>query len=357
MFHLIWIFLFVFYRFIFLSIQMMILPVITFNHIMAENMLLKKEILILKRNMGKKRTQFKKKDKLFFVLLFLFFQKIKDNINIIKPETLIKWKNDCIKNNWSFPHSTHKVGRPQTAKWIKEVILDIKNSNLYWGYGKIQGELTKSDIDLDTKTIGKIIDDFRKKGKVKTGRRWKEFIQSHLKSIYGTDFFTVDTVRNIRYYVFFIIHYECRELIQFNITTNPAREFVRQQIIEFSNNVVGKSDKNVYLIHDRFPAFCSFDYNDYDITDITTSAHAPNMNSITERVIGSIRRECLNHFIILSQNQLRNIIKQYFHYHNTDRPHQGINQNIPKGYTRRSKGKIIKKPVLYGLIHNFERAA
>jgi len=228
----------------------------------------------------------------------------------------------------------------------------MKNKNVYWGYKRIQGELLKLGIELDKKTIWNILYDFRRRGKVKRGVTWRQFLKSHIKSIYAMDFFTVDTLFNQRFYVFFLIRHKTREIIQFSITMNPVKEFVRQQIIDFSYDL----NDMVYLIHDRTGEFW-LKYTDYGINGIKISVRAPNMNSIAERFIGSVRRELLDHFIIFGQNQLYSILKEYVEYYNTKRPHQGIEQRVPKGYTIRNCGKIKSRPVLFGLTHEYYREA
>jgi len=157
---------------------------------------------------------------------------------------------------------------------------------------------------------------------------------------------------NQRYFVFFIIRHETREIIQFGITMNPVKEFVRQKISDFSYDL----KTSVYLIHDRTGEFW-LNYADYGINGIKTSVRAPNMNSIAERFIGSVRREILDHFIIISQNQLYTILKEYIDYYNTKRPHQGIAQKIPKGNTCKNSGRIKSKPILFGLNYDYFREA
>ena len=166
------------------------------------------------------------------------------------------------------------------------------------------------------------------------------------------DFFTVDTILNQRFYVFFIIRHETREIIQFGITMNPVKEFVRQQITDFTYDL----KSSVYLIHDRTGEFW-LNYDDYGIDGIKTSVKAPNMNSIAERFIGSVRREILDHFIIISQNQLYTILKEYIEYYNTKRPHQGIDQRIPKGHNIENTGRIKSRPILFGLNYEYYRKA
>lgn len=166
------------------------------------------------------------------------------------------------------------------------------------------------------------------------------------------DFIVVDTIFNMRFYVYFIIHYQTREIIQFGITRNPVREFVKQQIIDFTENL----KQTIYLIHDRSKKLC-LNYKDYGIKSIITSIKAPNMNAVTERFIRSIRRECMDWFIIFNEHQLYGILKEYVQYYNSKRPHQGLAQQIPKGYKPQKRGKIVSYPVLYGLHHSYERKA
>jgi hypothetical protein len=128
---------------------------------------------------------------------------------------------------------------------------NMKNDNLNWGYKKIQGELLKLGISLDQKTIQNILNVFRRRGKVKKSLSWKKFLKLQIHSIYAMDFFTIDTILNQRLYVYFILYHKTREIVQFAITTNPTREFVRQQVIEFEQKV----DQVVYMIHDHAAQF------------------------------------------------------------------------------------------------------
>lgn len=142
------------------------------------------------------------------------------------------------------------------------------------------------------------------------------------------DFFTIDTIFNKRYYVFFIIRHKTREIIRYAVTQNPIKEFVRQQVIEFENEI----GRIVYMIHDNASQF-TLNYLSYSIKVICTSVKAPDMNSVAERFILSARFEALDNFVIINQNQVKNILKQYIHYYNIFRPHQGIDQQTPKKYT------------------------
>ena len=298
---------------------------------------------------------FTNQDRFSFSLLSFLSEKVREFINLVKPETLLKWYRQIIKNRWNFSSkSKRKRGKPQTKAWIKNLILEMKNNSPLMRTEKIQGELLKLEIELSQSTIRRIIAEFRKKGKIQSTVTWRKFIKAHIESLYAMDFFTVDSILGRRFYVFFIMYLKTREIIRFSVTDIPSKLFVRNQLIEF---MYDREDKKTYLIHDGSGEFRYQDYKSLGITNILISPYAPNMNAHAERFIGSVRRECLDWFIIFTYGQLCRILKEYITYYNTMRPHQGINQSIPQGYTSQDKGRIVKMPVLSGLWHHYYREA
>ena len=166
------------------------------------------------------------------------------------------------------------------------------------------------------------------------------------------DFFTIDTVFNQRFYVYFIIYHKTREIVQFAMTCNPSREFVRQQLIKFQNNL-NHSD---YMMYDNAAQF-KLNYLDYGIEGIRISVQAPNMNSIAERFVGSVRCEALDYYLLINESQVRKILSKYIEYYNSKRPHQGIEQSIPMGYIPLIQGRVKKIPVFGGLCNHYIRRA
>jgi transposase InsO family protein len=310
--------------------------------------LYKKELEILKRQNQKKRLNIQYSDRLIFSILNRIGN-IKDILTIVKPETVLLWQKQLIKRFWTYK-SKNRAGRPPIKKEIKQIILNMKNDNLNWGYKKIQGELLKLGISLDQKTIRNILNAFRRRGKVKKFLSWKKFLKLQIHSIYAMDFFTIDTILNQRLYVYFILYHKTREIVQFAITTNPTREFVRQQLIEFEQ----KLDHIVYMIHDHATQF-NLDYIAYGIKGIKTSIKAPNMNALAERFIGSVRREALDYYLLISEKQIKGILDEYINYYNSKRPHQGINQKVPRRYEPQLYRKVQKLPILGGLHHHYIR--
>ena len=309
-----------------------------------------KEIEILKRKQGRRRIRFLHSDRIVFSILNRVGH-LKDRLTLVKPETVLRWQRQLIKHFWTFKR-TKRVGRPPVTNEIKQLVLAMKNDNLFWGYKKIQGELKKLDIHLDKKTIRNILKDFRRRGKVKQSLIWKQFLSQQIHSLYAADFFTVDTILNQRFYVYFIIYHKSREIVDFAITRNPCREFVRQQLIGFGE----KLNSLVYMIHDN-AAQLNLNYLAYGIKEIRTSVKAPNMNSIAERFIGTVRREALDYFLLISEKQILNILQEYIDYYNSQRPHQGLGQQVPEGYKPQRHGKVRKIPILGGLCYHYERMA
>ena len=315
--------------------------------LLVENSLYKKEIEILKRQ-KKNHLRFNHSDRIVFSILNNTAH-LKDTISIVQPETILRWQRQLIKRFWTFKH-LKRGGRPPVDNEIKQLILSMKNDNLYWGYKKIQGERLKLGVKLDTKTIRNIIAIYRRKGKLKKSLTWKRFLTLQAKSIYAMDFFTIDTILNQRFYVYFIIHHQSRQIVHFAMTQTPCVQFVKQQLIQFENTL----ESMVYMIHDNAAQF-KVAYLDYGVIGVRTSVKAPNMNSIAERFVGTIRREALDYFLLLGEKQIISILKKYIDYYNSKRPHQGLRQMVPCGYQSQYRGRIQKKPILGGLCFHYKR--
>jgi putative transposase len=321
---------------------------------MTEILLLQKENEILRRILNRRPIRTQRAERVFIALLN-FFSSVKEKIRIVKPETLLGWQKQIIRRRWTYASRKSKLGRPPISKETRDLILKMKNENPdFFGAGHIQGELRKIGIQISEPTIRRILASFRKRGKITSSLSWAKFLKMQIGSIYAMDFFTVDTIRGIRFYVYFIIKHETRQIIQFAVTQNPVQNFVSQQIMLFREQVAEKSCDLVRMIHDNDGAF--FDLDPYGIQSVRTSVSSPNMNSIAERLIGTVRRECLDWFFILSENQLRRILAEFINHYNSRRPHQGLAQDSPLGYAAQTCGHIASRPVLSGLFQDYYRS-
>ena len=174
----------------------------------------------------------------------------------------------------------------------------------------------------------------------------------HWDSLFAMDFLTIDTLFGKRFYLLLIMELKTRRIVRYDLTENPCREFVKQRITLFSEEHPGIKT----LIYDNASQFTSIDYRWYDIEGVNICSYAPNMNAFVERLNGTIRREALNHFLLFSEKQVRNIIQSYVAYYNEQRMHQGIN-TVPDADIVESSGSIKKVQILSGLHHHYYRSS
>jgi hypothetical protein len=190
-----------------------------------------------------------------------------------------------------------------------------------------------------------------KKGKRNNGQNWKTFLKNHSRDIISIDFLTVPTIHFKLVHIIVVIEHYRRKLIYFNVTKNPTAEWCMQQI----RNLLFDNETPKYLIRDRdkkYGTLLGNKKNRFGIDEIVTAYRSPWQNSYVERVIGSIKRECLDHIIVLNESHLRTILADYVSYYNKYRTHVGLNKDSPEGRPVQKEGKIDKIPFVNGL-HNY----
>ena len=315
-------------------------------------LLLKKENEIMKRhlNLQNRRISSNHSDRFCLSLIAKLSKRAVSHLSIVKPETLLEWQRRFIKKRWYFKRK--KRGRKPVSAKIRALILEMKKDSPLWGCRRISDELKKLDIDIHHTTLNKIIQTYRRNGKIQPTGSWKKFLEAHWDSLFGMDFMMIDTLFGKRFYLLIILELRSRKIVQYDLTENPCREFVKQRIELFSEENQGKKT----LIYDNAPQFTSIDYSWYNIKGVNICTSAPNMNAYVERLNGTIRREALDHFLLFSEKQVQKIIKEYVNYYNHLRPHQGINK-IPNGEINQTSGIIKKERILGGLHHHYYRSS
>lgn len=235
----------------------------------------------------------------------------KEKIFIVKPEIVIKWHRTAFKSYWR-RKSKHKAGRPKTDKEVVALIKQIANDNPLWGVPRIHGEMKKLGFDLSQSTVQRYIP--KKNGRT-TGQRWKTFLKNHSKEIISIDFLTVPTINFKLVHVLVVIKHHRRKIIHSNVTKHPTAQWTLQQI----RNMLFNFDDPKYLIRDcdsRYGSTFSGGVNNLGIKQIVTAYRSPWQDGYVERVIGSIKRECVDHVIILKESHLRSILNDYVSYYN-----------------------------------------
>ncbi|MCH9687288.1 MAG: integrase core domain-containing protein [Deltaproteobacteria bacterium] len=228
-------------------------------------------------------------------------------------------------------------------------------NNRLWGAERIRGELLKLGIRVSKRTIQKYIEPTRKRPR---GQNWATFIDNHRAEVWSCDFLQLVDVRFAPIFAFFIMELDRRRMVHVGVTREPSPEWVTQQRRSATSS--GASPR--FLIRDRDAKFG----RDFDrgaeltgIKIVTTAVRAPNMNAECEPFLGSVRRECLDHVLVLGEHQLLRILREYVGYHNDLRPHQGIGQGVPTraANTGSPCGPVASSPVRGGLHHSYRRAA
>jgi transposase InsO family protein len=317
----------------------------------TEILLLRQQLLVLNRTV--KRPKFRQRDRIFWVCLSKLWKDWRDLLIIVKPETVIKWHREGFRLYWRWK-SKAPIGRPQIDREIRELIRRISRENPLWGVPRIQSELRLLGFNVTEKTVAK----YRVKHAEPPSQTWKTFLANHANQIAAVDFFTIPTINFRVLYCFIVLLHDRRKIIHFNVTANPTAAWTAQQIIEaFPEDTTPR-----YLLRDRDSIYGEefrSRVKGMQIEEVVTAPHSPFQNPYAERVIGSIRRECLDHMIVLNEEHLRRILRNYLMYYHDSRPHLSLARNAPepREIEPLSQGKIIAIPQVGGLHHQYRRAA
>ncbi len=249
--------------------------------------------------------------------------------------------------------SKQKGGRGKVDIEVRKLIIQLAEENRLWGTPRIHGELLKLGHNISQSTVYRYLQNLRRR---ETHQNWKTFLRNHTREILSMDFFSVPTINFKMLYVLIIIEQCRRKVIHINVTEHPTSFWTAQQI----RNALYDDTSYKYVIRDRdckYGKYFERKISGIGMKEIVTSYRSPWQNGYVERVIGSIRRECLDHFIIFDEVHLREILKEYFYYYNKFRTHLGLEKDTPENRPIEPIGKIAKAPVLNGLHNIYFREA
>ena len=263
--------------------------------LILENLALRHQVGVLRRSV--KQPRLKPSDRGFWVLLSRIWGAWDKSLVLVKPETVIRWQRKGFRLYWRW--KSRGPGRPKLSAEIRDLIRQMSRANPLWGAPRIHGELLKLGIEISQAAFSKYMVRRRKP----PSQNWRTFLENHAKDIVSLDFFAVPTATFRVFFVFVMLSNDRRRIVHFNVTT----------------------------------------------------AQSPYV----ERVIGSIRRECLDHVIVLSERQLRRLLRSYFAYYHGSRTHLGLEKDCPE--TRPVEpphlGVICAEPMVGGLHHRYFRNA
>ncbi len=324
--------------------------------LVAENLLLRQQLIVLNRSV--KRPQLTTADRGLLVLLASRAQAWKEALLIVKPETVLRWHRQGFRLFWKWKSRTTSRD-PKLPLETINLIKEMAAANRLWGAERIRGELLKVGIKVAKRTIQRYMRQVRPSRP--HGQTWATFLRNHAKDTWACDFLQVTDIFFRPLFAFFITELSSRRIVHVGVTRSPNDEWAAQQLREATP--YGEAPK--YLIRDNDakygPHFGAVAIG-IGIEGLRTPIHAPRANAICERLLGSVRRECLDHMVVVSEAHLRRVLNEYVLYFNRSRPHQGIDQRIPVplqsgALASGESGTVIAFPVLGGLHHDYRRAA
>jgi transposase InsO family protein len=316
-----------------------------------ENLALRQQLAILKQE--SKRPKLNKADRAFWVALSRLWPDWQSALILVKPETVIGWHRKGFKLYWSLK-SRNRSGRPPIDVEIRALIRRMARENPTWGAPRIHGELLKLGFELGEATVSRYMPRRRKP----PSQSWRAFVRNHTRELVSIDFFVVPTATFRVLYVFLVLEHERRRIVHFNVTGGPSAQWTGQQLV----NAFPYDSAPRYVLRDRdkiYGANFLRRVRAMGIEQVLTAPQSPWQNPYCERVIGTIRRDCLDHVIVLGENHLQRILRRYLEYYHGSRTHLALDKDAPEPRKRESidEGKVVALPMVGGLHHRYTRRA
>jgi transposase InsO family protein len=314
----------------------------------AEIAVLRQQVIVLQRKC-RGRVRLRNADRWFFVQLYRLFPSIGQALHILRPETLVRWHRAGFRSYWRWK-SRKRGGRPQIDTELRALIRQMSTDNPLWGAPRIHGELLKLGFEVAQSTVAKYM--MRRHGP--RGQGWWTFMRNHAPEIAAMDLFVVPTLAFNVLYGLLILRIERRELVWVGVTTSPTADWIARQITD----AFPWDSAPFYLIRDRDRAFGSVvrhRLRAMGIRDKPIAPRSPWQNGFAERVIGSIRRECLDHTIIFGEAHLRRVLRSYAQFYNETRTHRSLAKDAPVRRPIQRVGTLESRPILGGLHNQYVR--
>jgi putative transposase len=320
--------------------------------IRAENVALRHQLAIYQRTV--KRPINRPEDRILWSWLSRCWAGWREVLAFVQPTTVIAWQRKRFRDLWVRLSSTGKPGRPPISREIRDLIRTISSANPLWGTPRIVGELGKLGIEVAKSTVDK----YRVRSRNAPSPTWKTFLKNHLNDLVSIDFPIVPTIRFKLLYVLLVLEHSRRKVLHFNVTENPTAVWTAQQIVEAFP--WGRTPK--YLLRDRDAIYSGElrkRLHAMGIEQVLSAPRSPWQNPFVERLIGTLRRDCLDHVIAPNECHIRRVIGRYLDYYHDWRTHLSLSMDAPNPRVVHppARGKVVAFPEFGGLHHHCERLA
>ena len=316
-----------------------------------EILALRHQLQVLERTRIR-RVRLTRFERLLWVWLSGVWRGWRTAIVIVKPETVLAWHRQGFRLLWTWK-SRHRPGQPAVPADVRALIRTMSTMNPLWGAPRIHGELSKLGIDVCETTVAK----YMGRRQRPPSQTWRTFLTNHIDQIAAADFFVVPTITYRLLFVLVILNHQRRRVTHVAVTAHPTAAWTAQQLREaFPEETAPR-----YLIHDRDHAFASLPgtASGMGIEELRTAPRSPWQNAYAERLIGSIRRECLDHVVVVNETGLVRILSRYLAYYHHSRTHLALAKDSPhpRPIAPPTVGPVIAIPAVGGLHYHYDRLA
>ena len=320
--------------------------------LVLENLALRHQLIVLRRSTP--RPRLRPSDRLFWVLLSRLWHGWAEAVAIVQPETVIRWHRTGFKLLWTWKSRQRGPGRPAVAPELRALIRRMAEANPLWGAPRIHGELRKLGLEISQATVSKYL----VRRRTPPSQTWRTFLANHVGTLVSVDFFVVPTVLFKVLFVFVVLAHDRRRVVHVNVTDTPTAQWTAQQLVEaFPWDTAPR-----YLLRDRdavYGAVFSSRVRSLGIHEVKIAPRSPWQNPYVERLIGTLRRECLDHTMVLNDAHLRRLLRDYLLYYHSARTHLSLAKDAPepRPVERPHRGRIVETPLVGGLHHHYTRRA
>jgi putative transposase len=319
-----------------------------------ENLALRQQLAVLRRSVT--RPKIKQRDRAFWIALYRSWSAWASALIIVKPETVVRWHRAGFRLFWRWRSRRATPGRRPIDREIIALIRRMASGNTGWGAPRIQAELRLLGHDVAESTVAK----YMPRGERRPpSQSWRTFLRNHIGGTAACDFFVVPTAAFRLLFAFVVLSHDRRRIVHFNVTPNPTAEWAALQLLQAFPD--GEAQPR-YLVRDRDSVYGNSFTHQLEVMGIDQVLIAPRspwQNAYAERVIGSIRRECLDHVIVLNEDHLRRMLAGYVRYYNESRVHSSLEGNAPiaRIVDPPSNGRVVAIRAVGGLHHRYRRVA
>ena len=320
--------------------------------LVLENLALRHQLAVLHRTAP--RPRLRPSDRLLWVLLSRLWHGWAEVVAIVQPETVIRWQRTGFRLFWTWKNRRHGPGRPAVAPDVRVLIRTMARANPLWGAPRIHGELRKLGLEIAQATVSKYL----VRRRTPPSQTWQTFLANHVGTLISVDFFVVPTVMCKVLFVFVVLAHARRRVVHVNVTDAPTATWSAQQLVEaFPWETAPR-----YLLRDRdavYGVVFSSRAQAMGIHEVKTAPRSPWQNPYVERLIGTLRRECLDHVVVLNDAHLRRLLRNYLTYYHGCRTHLSLEKDAPepRPVEHPDQGGIVEIPMVGGLHHRYTRQA